>query len=236
MTVPASEPLGAAEANPARESPRLQIWSPLPAILAVAVLAAGVLLAWQLWPRFPADDSVDAGFARDMAVHHQQAVEMALIARDRTENEAIKYLATDIIHSQATQRGMMLGWLAVWNLPPTGAQPAMAWMGHPTSGRMPGMATREEIDQLEHLPPAQADAEFLRLMIRHHQSGVSMAEVALERADRDEVRQLARAIAQAQASEVEQMQRMLGGMPSVSQASATPEAEGMEEMEGMGTG
>ncbi len=212
---------------------RQRLWPLLPILLLAALLVAAAVLAWQLWPRVPGDESVDAGFARDMAVHHDQAVEMALIARDRTGNQAIKYLASDIILSQAAQRGMMLGWLAAWDLPPTSAQPAMSWMGHPTSGPMPGMASREEIDQLQQLPPHEADAEFLRLMIRHHQSGVSMAQVALERADRDEVRQLARAIAQAQTSEVQQMQRMLDGMVTAPEPSASPEPH---EMEGMGTG
>ncbi|MDP9368247.1 MAG: DUF305 domain-containing protein [Chloroflexota bacterium] len=222
-----------AEADATEETASLRPWSLFPVLLIAALVAGAAVLAWQLWPRLPGDDSVDAGFARDMATHHEQAVEMALIARDRTENEAIKYLATDVVQSQATQRGMMLGWLDVWGLPPTGAEPAMAWMGHPTRGRMPGMASREEIEQLEHLPLAQADAEFLRLMIRHHQSGVSMAQAGLERAGRDEVRRLARAIAQAQTSEVQQMQEILDAMASVPAPHASPEPEGME---GMGTG
>ena len=29
----------------------------------------------------------------------------------------------------------------------------MAWMGHPSEGPMPGMATPEEIDRLSTLPP-----------------------------------------------------------------------------------
>ncbi|MHC5908965.1 DUF305 domain-containing protein, partial [Streptomyces sp. S6] len=37
--------------------------------------------------------AVDAGFARDMAVHHQQAVEMSYIVRDRTDDEEVRRLA-----------------------------------------------------------------------------------------------------------------------------------------------
>ncbi|ALV33068.1 hypothetical protein AS200_14145 [Streptomyces sp. CdTB01] len=35
----------------------------------------------------------DVGFARDMAVHHQQAVEMSFIIRDRTDDEDVRRLA-----------------------------------------------------------------------------------------------------------------------------------------------
>src|SRR3954470_19426249 len=48
----------------------------------------------------PAADSADAGFARDMAVHHQQAVEMSYIVRDRTADEDIRRLAYDIAQTQ----------------------------------------------------------------------------------------------------------------------------------------
>ncbi|MFJ6630130.1 DUF305 domain-containing protein [Streptomyces sp. NPDC091376] len=77
----------------------------------------------------PASDSADAGFARDMAVHHQQAVEMSFIVRDRTQDEEVRRLAYDIANTQANQRGMLLGWLDLWGLPKveSGSEP-MGWM------------------------------------------------------------------------------------------------------------
>ncbi|MEV0409653.1 DUF305 domain-containing protein [Streptomyces sp. NPDC050448] len=74
--------------------------------------------------------SPDAGFARDMAVHHQQAVEMSFIVRDRTKDEPVRGLAYDIANTQANQRGMLLGWLDLWGLPKVVAdEPPMSWMG-----------------------------------------------------------------------------------------------------------
>src|SRR4051812_21471601 len=90
----------------------------------------------------PDEDSVEAGFARDMMVHHAQAVQMAEIVRDKTESEEIRTLAADIALTQQAQIGQMQGWLQVWGLPATGYKPAMSWMGHPTEDRMPGMASR----------------------------------------------------------------------------------------------
>ncbi|MFE7704715.1 DUF305 domain-containing protein [Streptomyces sp. NPDC057486] len=89
--------------------------------------------------RVPGPDSADAGFARDMAVHHQQAVEMSFIVRDRTQDEEVRRFAYDIANTQANQRGMLLGWLDLWELPKVAAgQEPMAWMatnsGHGTHG------------------------------------------------------------------------------------------------------
>ena len=44
----------------------------------------------------PTADSVDVGFAQDMSVHHQQAVQMASWERDHTTDPALKQLAFDI--------------------------------------------------------------------------------------------------------------------------------------------
>ena len=85
----------------------------------------------------------------------------------------------------------------------------MAWMGHPTDGLMPGMATPEEIDQLSKLPPDRADVLFLRLMIAHHQAAIPMAQAILERTDEPEVKQLARSIELAQRAEIENMKTMI---------------------------
>ncbi|MBW5483706.1 DUF305 domain-containing protein [Streptomyces bambusae] len=82
----------------------------------------------------PGTGSADAGFARDMAVHHQQAVEMSFIVRDRTQDEAVRTLAYDIANTQANQRGMMLGWLDLWGLPKVAAdREPMAWMAEEQS-------------------------------------------------------------------------------------------------------
>ncbi len=64
-----------------------------------------------------------------MAVHHQQAVEMSYVVRDRTDDEEVRRLAYDIAQTQANQRGMLLGWLDLWELPKVSADPPMTWMG-----------------------------------------------------------------------------------------------------------
>ncbi len=157
----------------------------------------------------PGEDSAEAGFARDMTVHHAQAVQMAEIVRDKTESEEIRTLAADIALTQQGQIGQMQGWLQVWDLPATGTGPAMEWMGHPAEGRMPGMAGPEKIDALQKASPEEADILFLQLMIPHHEAAIPMAEAVLEQTNRDEVERLAGAIAASQRAEIQLMQGLL---------------------------
>ena len=179
----------------------------------------------------PGEDSAEAGFARDMIVHHAQAVQMAEIVRGKTESEEIRTLAADIALTQQAQIGQMQGWLQVWDLPPTGTEPAMSWMGHPTEGRMPGMAAPEELDRLQRASPEEADVLFLQLMIPHHEAALPMAEAVLEETEREEVQQLAAAVAASQEAEIRVLQELLqrhGGQaeePSTSDA-ALPSGQG----------
>ena len=192
----------------ARKTPRDA--GPLVLLLAAAaVLFAALALWFYLTGQEPGDDSAEAGFVRDMSVHHAQAVEMAEIVRDKTGSEEIRLLAADMALTQQGQIGYMQGWIDSWNLPATGAEPAMSWMGHPTEGRMPGMASPEEIERLQNASPEEADKLFLRLMIPHHQAAVPMAEAVMERTDRPEVENLAGAIAASQKGEIQVMKDML---------------------------
>lgn len=168
----------------------------------------------------PSADSVDAGFARDMSVHHLQGVEMANQALARSQDPEVRQLAFDIVATQTNQAGRMQGWLTLWGLPVAGGQ-TMAWMGGSSGhdmpmgsnasadGLMPGMATEEELTQLRGLRGTAFDARFLQLMIRHHQGATGMAEYAAANASEPAVRALARSIAETQAAEVATMTSML---------------------------
>jgi len=163
----------------------------------------------------PAAESADAGFARDMAVHHQQAVEMSYIVRDRTKNEEVRRLAYDIAQTQANQRGMLLGWLDLWGLPKVSADPPMTWMGmgDMAAGKdgalMPGMATNTEMKKLGTLDGKQAEVFYLQLMTDHHKGGVHMARGCAAKCTVGVEKRLARGMVEAQQSEIELMAGML---------------------------
>lgn len=190
----------------------------LVAVALVALLVGVVGTLWVVHVRDspPSDFGADAGFSRDMQTHHAQAVEMALLVRDRSTDEELRTVAYDILTSQQQQAGQMYGWLVQWGLDQTGSREPMAWVGggHADAhtrpdGSMPGMATRAQLDELRAADGVEAERIFLRLMIDHHEGGVAMAEAAVAEARTTEVRTLATAIASAQASEITLLQRML---------------------------
>ena len=201
--------------------------SPLRVVL-LAVIAVGLLLiggasAVALGigrPDTPTADSVDAGFSRDMSVHHLQGVEMANLALTRATDPQVQSLAFDISATQTNQVGRMQGWLSLWRVPLSGGEP-MAWMGeaghqHSANGLMPGMATEQELTELQSLSGTAFDVRFLQLMIRHHQGGRAMADYAATHAQLAPVRSLARSIRDTQTAETTTMSAMLtalGGTP-----------------------
>ncbi len=151
-------------------------------------------------PDYPSSTSADAGFARDMQIHHAQAVEMSLMVRDRTENEEVRAIAYDIVLTQQQQIGQMYGWLREWNLPQSSGGQHMAWMSaHPTGhnghdkdygagtrtakdlevmseGLMPGMATSAQLAALSNAEGVDADRLHLTPMIAHHLAALSNGE------------------------------------------------------------
>ncbi|MCX4608280.1 MULTISPECIES: DUF305 domain-containing protein [Streptomyces] len=165
--------------------------------------------------KVPSADSADAGFARDMAVHHQQAVEMSYIVRDRTDNVEVRRLAYDIAQTQANQRGMLLGWLDLWELPKVSSDAPMTWMGmgDMASGKdgalMPGMATNTEMKKLNTLNGKQAEVFYLQLMTDHHKGGIHMAEGCVAKCTVGVEKKLAQGMVDAQQSEIQLMADML---------------------------
>ncbi|GAA1806827.1 hypothetical protein GCM10009749_13850 [Agromyces neolithicus] len=201
------------------------------AVVLVAVAAFSIGRLSTLAEPTPTTTSAEAGFARDMQVHHQQGVELAMIIRDLTDDPDVRLLGYDIATTQAQQAGQMYGWLAEWNLLQAGSEPSMTWMTRPaepgaghathdgdsdgshtthTPGEpMPGLATSEQIEELRGLEGTAAEVMFLELMIAHHQGAVEMAEAALERSSNDVVVDLSNSIVASQQAEIDLMNDML---------------------------
>ena len=204
------------------------------AVLLSAVLggAAGLLIAGR-WTT-PRDDSAEAGFARDMATHHAQAVEMAFIIRDKSKDEEIRTLAYDIVVTQSTQRGVLMGWLQEWRLPQASSRPRMAWMpdharaAHGVDGLplMHGMATDDELRRLRAAQGEEAEILFLQLMIRHHEGGVIMARAVAGPSRRADVVRLAQSMVDGQRAEIAEMTELLSKRAARPLASLLDRASG----------
>ncbi|MDO5738967.1 MAG: DUF305 domain-containing protein [Ornithinimicrobium sp.] len=192
--------------------------APALAIVTVAALCLGTLLGWLTFaPRYPADTSVEAGFARDMSEHHAQATQMSLLVMQRTEDEPVRRLASDITNNQEFERGVMATWLGEWGLPRAREGERMTWMtGHdhaamdlPAGVTMAGMASPTQIQELTDATGKAAEVLYLQLMTTHHLAGVEMADAALEGATDPDVLAVAQRMVGAQVGEVEQMDQFL---------------------------
>lgn len=194
----------------------------LVSLAGVALLVLGLamgLLVGATGDDSPDEGSVEAGFARDMSVHHGQAVDMASTILVRTDDPVLASVARDMTLTQQAQIGRMQGWLAAWDLPPTGDEPAMSWMrslgsehadhGLEPDGRMPGMATENALAALRSEPVDAAEVLFLQLMTDHHVAGVAMAEAALEGTEEPDVELLADSMVRSQQGEIEVMRDLL---------------------------
>ncbi len=134
----------------------------------------------------------DATFIDGMIVHHQGAITMAQQALKDAQHPELKQLAEAIVKAQQTEIDQMKQWRSAWypNLKDTGGM--MMDMGPMTVGTD---ATQP------------FDIRFIDAMVPHHESAISMAKEAQQKAEHPEIKSLADAIIKAQTSEIDQMKQ-----------------------------
>lgn len=190
------------------------------AVAAVLMLAGGLAIGWVAGSATPGDDSPEAGFARDMQTHHQQAVEMAMYEWRNGEDEEMRAIAYDIATAQSAEIGMMRSWLVRWDVQMSTGD-LMGWAGEEHAaeilegdGLMAGMATLEEMNEFKTLTGADADIRFANMMIEHHIGGIAMAEAYLDLGDDPTVTDAATRMVQVQRTEIEDMEGHLDRIES----------------------
>lgn len=153
----------------------------------------------------PKDANFDLRFIDGMTPHHEGAIAMAQEALQKSNRPEIKKLAQGIINAQQQEIAQMKTWRSTWYAS-ANMTPMMydAQMGH----MMPmSEAMRSSMMMSGDLGAAddQFDLRFLNAMIPHHQGAVTMAQQALEKSDRPEVKKLAQDIVDSQQKEIDQM-------------------------------
>ena len=116
----------------------------------------------------------DVAFMQGMIVHHQQAVDMAGLVAERTNNDAIVKTADRIEASQKDEMTFMREWLEARGEPVQMAQGAH--QGHGGHHPMMGMASAEQMAALAAANGTEFDRLFLQLMIAHHKGALDMVE------------------------------------------------------------
>ena len=181
--------------------------------------------------------AVDTGFMADMSDHHDQAVQMAIMELAHGEDPTVRGFAQDVLLFQRSELGAMAVLLEDHGATRPDYDPqrtVMAWMGMSTDlASMPGLATEQEMAELNAARGEASDLLFLELMSAHHEGGVHMAQYAAENASDPRVRELAGRMARFQAVEVreyEMSQKRLGAVVAEDGASGT---DPMHDMGGM---
>ena len=149
----------------------------------------------------------DRAFIDAMVPHHEGAIEMAMVAKEAglSQPDLVK-VANDILATQQGEIDQMKEWRQEWfgssTIDPNGA----AALGLSDSQ----MGMEHDADALR--TSGDVDADFAQMMITHHQGAIEMAKLAEDRAEHEEIKDLAKAIISAQEREIEIMRPHTSGM------------------------
>lgn len=145
----------------------------------------------------------DLAFAQMMIPHHEQAVEMANLALEKSTNEDVRSLATRIKNEQTPEIKKMKGWISSSDSSMDGPMKT----DDPES-EMGGMISDDEMKALMNATPENFDSLFLKGMIAHHQGAVRMTKM-IRGSKNPKVRLFAKAIVTAQSGEIAEMKELL---------------------------
>lgn len=135
----------------------------------------------------------EQAFLEQMVPHHESAVQMASLALGKTTRPGIRALAQGIISAQRREIADMKAW-------------HLAWFGEALVPSTSGPHAGIDLSELDAASGDDFDRIFLRMMIPHHASAITMAESVMMGSPREEITTLAEGIIAAQAKEIGQMQ------------------------------
>jgi uncharacterized protein (DUF305 family) len=140
-------------------------------------------------------NGIDRAFATAMIPHHRSAVDMAEIAKEKSERSEIKQLADAIVTAQNAE----IEQLTALDQQLKDAGVPAGQLGVPEHE----MVMEDDASMLEDARPF--DREFIDMMIPHHQGAIRMARAELENGQNRELKALAEAIVDAQSKEIDEM-------------------------------
>lgn len=163
---------------------------------------AGCSTATGAAPATPGANQADITFSQQMVPHHQQSIQVANLASDRSASEFVKATAAKIVKAESAEVQTMTGWLQSWN---AAVLPAAGHAGH----AMPGMITEGQVASLQNLSGAEFDKVWLPLMAEHLRNGVAMAKTVLSSGEHAETKALAQEIVENQTAAIDEITAQL---------------------------
>jgi uncharacterized protein (DUF305 family) len=150
----------------------------------------------------------DVRFMQGMIAHHAQAIYMSRMAAGRNASPRVLKFANKIDQSQQAEIRLMQDWLVAnkQTAPDTGSWRTMS---------MPGMLTTAQLATLDAAKGTEFDAQFLNLMIQHHNGALKMVAdlLATPMAAQDvDVSVFANDVQVVQTAEIALMQQMLANL------------------------
>lgn len=176
-------------------------------LAAVAVSACGKPAAPPPSPAAQAPpmsgNDADQAFLQAMVPHHEMAIEMAKMAKEKAKNPTILAMSADIIRTQSEEIKRMK--TIHQRLFSSELEPDM--MAHERLGlSMEESGMTMDMRMKEAAPGF--DKMFAGEMAKHHQGAINMARKVLEKSQDVEVRSLAEAIIDAQTKEIEVLRKI----------------------------
>lgn len=151
-------------------------------------------------------NAADVTFATGMIPHHEQAVEMADMALQMTQDPQITELAQQIKDAQQPEIDTLTEWLTAWGEP----LPDASSMGDHSG--MSGMMSAEDMAMLEQSSGTEFDKMWLQMMIEHHKGAVEMAQTQQADGKYPQALEMSKQIIASQQEEIDQMQELLSAL------------------------
>ena len=149
----------------------------------------------------PATGKADLDFVQGMLPHHQGAIDMAKVVLQYGKAPEIKKLAEGVVKAQEGEISAMNEWLTKTDkatLPQS-----------PESAKANDQAMATMMKNMTSTYTGNADVDFVKGMIPHHQGAIDMAKVALQYAKDPVLLKLAGDIVSAQEGEISFMNEWL---------------------------
>jgi uncharacterized protein (DUF305 family) len=160
-------------------------------------------------------NATDVGFAQGMIPHHGQAIEMAEMALDRSDDADVLRLAAAIKAAQQPEIDQLSGWLEDWGQTVPDADIGADHDMSDTGGMMmSGMMSAADMERLDAAAGTNFDRMWLEMMIQHHEGAIDMADDELADGKFADAKVMAQNIVTSQQAEITEMEGLISEMPS----------------------